>query len=314
MDDSAKRAVVRSAPYSFRPPSPPMIHVPLQPHYGAERHSILPSHRPVEFARLTDDEFAIITGNRTQTAQYREGWPYEWRRDAHSILDFLYLGPTSVIRDDEFMQREAFTMMIIVRDARAPRDYPSARAVSARLGISQVYIDVSPENQLPSFYKMVNQVNDHLLNVNGPQSSGSEDASQRVRRPMGKILVTCDSGNDLSPTLVAAYLILMYGLTMESGFGYVISQRFCCVFDGKSKEALRTWQELIEASAAVASNSQHHADAVGPASHTKAKENTKRRLDTMLSEEKTYVDCWPVGDCERFEGRPTFVPFMELDG
>ncbi|KAM0462171.1 hypothetical protein ACHAPV_002322 [Trichoderma viride] len=314
MDDSAKRAVVRSAPYSFRPPSPPIIHVPLQQHYGAEKHSIVPSHRPVKFAQLSDDEIATITGNRTQTAQYREGWPYEWRRDAHSILDFLYLGPTSVVRDDDFMQREAFSMIIIVRDDRAPRDYPSARAVSARLDISQVYIDVNPDNQLPSFYKMVNLVNNHLLAVNGPQASGSEDASQRVRRPMGKILVTCDSGNDLSPTLVAAYLMLMYGLSIQSGFGYVILQRFCCVFDAKSKEALRTWQELIEASATVASHSQHHAAAVEPAIHNRANENTKRRLDTMLGEEKTFVDSWPAGDSERFEGRPTFVPFMELDG
>lgn len=313
MADSA-RAVMRAAPYSLRPPSPPIIHVPLQQHYGAEKHSIVPSHRPVKFAQLTDAEFAIITGNRTQTAQYREGWPYEWRRDAHSILDYLYLGPTSVVRDDDFMQREAFSMMIIVRDARAPRDYPSARAAATRLGISQVYIDVSPDNQLPSFYKMVSTVNSHLLYVNGLQASGSEDASQTVRRPMGKILVTCDSGNDLSPTLVAAYLMLMYGLSMESGFGYVILQRFCCVFDGKSKESLRTWQELIEASAAVASNSQHHVATMKPAQSTKANENTKRRFDTMLSEEKAFVDCWPVGDCERFEGRPTFVPFMELDG
>ncbi|UKZ72244.1 uncharacterized protein TrAtP1_013186 [Trichoderma atroviride] len=314
MDGSAKRAVVRSAPYSFRAPSPPIIHIPLQQHSGVEKHSIAPSYRLVKFAQLSDDEVAIITGNRTQTAQYREAWLYEWRRDAHSILDFIYLGPTSVVRDEKYMQREVFSMMIIVRDARAPRDYPSARAASARLGISQVYIDVNPDNQLPSFYKMINQVNNHLLAVNGPQASASDDASQPARTPMGKILVTCDSGNDLSPTLVAAYLMVMYGLSFQSGFGYVTSQRFCCVFDAKSKEALRTWQDLLEASAAVARHSQHHAAALGPAIHNKANENTKRRLDTMLSEEKTFVDCWPVGDCERFEGRPTFVPFMELDG
>lgn len=205
-------------------------------------------------------------------------------------------------------------MMIIVRDARAPRDYPSARAASARLGISQVYIDVSPDNLVQSFYKMAEQVNSHLLTVNGPQGSGSEDASQCVRRPMGKILVTCDSGSDLSPTLVAAYLMLMYGLSMESGFGFVILRRFCCVFDGKSKEALLTWQGLIEAGAAVASHSQDHAAAMAPTVHTKDNENTKRRLDAMMHEDKTRVDCCPVGDCERFEGRPTFVPFMELDG
>lgn len=301
---------MRAAPYSFRAPSPPIIHVPLQQHSGSKNHSIVPSRRPVKFAQLTDVEFSIITGNRIQTAKHRDGWPYEWRRNAHSILDFLYLGPTSVFRDEKFMQREAFSMMIIVRDARAPRDYRSARAAAAQLGISQVYIDVNPDNQLPSFYRMVNTVNNHLLYVNGLSASGSEDASPTVRRPMGKILVTCDSGNDLSPTLVAAYLMLMYGLSMESGFGYVILQRFCCVFDGRSKESLRTWQELIEASAAVVSNSQHHAATMEPALETKP----KRRFDTMLSEEKTFADCWPVGDCERFEGRPTFVPFMELDG
>lgn len=200
-------------------------------------------------------------------------------------------------------------MMIIVRNARAPRDYPSARAASARLGISLVYIDANPDNLVPSFYEMVQQANSHLLTVNGPQIGGSNDASDRLRRPMGKILVTCDSGNDLSPTLVAAYLMLMYGLSMESGFGFVIMQRFCCVFDGKSKQALLTWQGLIEASAAVASHSQHHAAAMAPTIYTNGKENAKRRLDAMIYEEKSSVS-----DCERFEGRETFVPFMELDG
>jgi serine/threonine/tyrosine-interacting protein len=290
-----------------------MIHVPIQ-HYGVERHSIMPSYRPVNFSQLSDDEFAIITGNRTQTAYYRERWPYERRRDAQAVLDFLYLGPTSVIRDEEYLQREDFSMIIIIRDARAPRDYPSARAACSRLGISQVYIDANPDYLVQSFYKMANQVNSHLLTVNDPQMSGSDDASECIQRPMGKVLVTCDSGNDLSPTLVASYLMLMYGMSMESGFGFVIMQRFCCVFDGRSKEALRTWQELIEANAAVASHSQHHTAATGLAILSKADEHTKRRLDAMLYEEGSHVDFIAAGDCERFDGRPTFVPFMELDG
>ncbi|KAL7919434.1 hypothetical protein ACQKWADRAFT_301404 [Trichoderma austrokoningii] len=307
MEHSMKGTVVRSAPYTYQPPSPPMIHAPVQQHYGVGCHTITPLYRPVKFSQLSGDEFAVITGHRDQTALYREAWPYEQRREAQPVLDFLYLGPTSVIRDDEFMRREDFSMMMIVRDARAPRDYPSARAASARLGIAQVYIDVSPDNQVQSFYKMVEHVNGHLLAQNGPQGGGSGDAA-RARRPMGKILVMCDSGNVLSPVLVAAYVMFMYGLSMETGFGFVILQRFCCVFDGRSKEALRTWQELIDASSAVASYLQADAAAMTPAIQN------KRRLDAMIYEEKAPVEYCPVGDCERFEGRPTFVPFMELDG
>ncbi|KAL6892096.1 hypothetical protein GGI43DRAFT_414125 [Trichoderma evansii] len=315
MDHPAKRAIVCSSPYSLRPPSPPVIHVPLQQSYGIEKHSITPSYRPVKFAQLSSDEFAVITGNRTQTSIYRGSWPYELRREAQAVLDFLYLGPTSVIRNDEFMQQEAISMMIIVRDARAPRDYPSARAASAKFGASLAYIDVNPDNLVPSFYEMVQQVNSHLLTTNRPQVSGAEDASQCIREPLGKILVTCDSGNDLSPALAAAYLMLMYGLSIESGFGFVIMQRFCCVFDSKSKQALLTWQGLIEASAAVASHSQNHAAATAPTTiQITDKENTKRRIDAMIYEDKKYLDCCSVSDCERFEGRATFVPFMELDG
>ncbi|KAH8125037.1 hypothetical protein FP744_10004897 [Trichoderma asperellum] len=314
MDSLAERAIMRSSPYSLRPPSPPIIHVPLQQPCGNEKHSITPSYRPVKFSQLSSDEFAIITGNRIQTTIYRAGWPYELRREAQPVLDFLYLGPSSVIRNDEFLQQAAISLMIIVRNARAPRDYPSARAASERLGISLVYIDVDPDNLVPSFYEMVQQVNSHLLVVNGSQGSGTEDAPNCFRRPLGKILVSCDTGNDLSPTLAAAYLMLMYGLSMESGFAFVILQRFCCAFDGKSKQALLTWQGLIEASAAVASHSQHHVAAMAPTIHTKGNKNTKRRHEAIVYEDKTHLGFCSVGDCERFEGRATFVPFMELDG
>jgi hypothetical protein len=317
MDNPTNRAVIAASPYSYRPPSPPIINIPAQQHHEDDKCGIKPSYDLVDSSQVSGEEFVIITGNRTQTpVDHASSWKYEQRREAQSILDFLYLGPTSVIRDHSFIQREAISMVVVVRDARAPRNLPSVNAASSTFGISFLYIDIDPNHLVRSFYTMVQNVNSHLITRNSSQESIAEDSPERFKQPRAKVLVTCDSGNDRSPPLVAAYIMFMYGRSMTAALQFISIQRFCCSFDEEWKQALLTWQEITKASTAVASHFQSHEAATVQLAHNKDKANAKRNLNDMLDvaeEDKDLVADYSIGDCERFDGRETFVPFMEID-
>ncbi|KAL7800302.1 protein-tyrosine phosphatase-like protein [Trichoderma ceciliae] len=323
MDISASGFVVPTAPYSYRPPSPPNINVPAQ-HLKNTEFSLKPSYYLVDSSQISSEEYAIITGNRAQTSVNRAlSWKYEKRREAQPILDFLYLGPTSIIRDHGFLQREAISMVLVVRDARAPMNLASVNTAFTTLGISFAYIDIEPSRFVRSFYTMVRQVNSHLLAMHHTQAGRGEHnpicsnqlPNQAAIGRRGKVLVTCESGNDRSPPLVAAYIMFMFGQNMVAVLQFINVQRFCCGFDEESKRALLTWQEIIKASTTVASHSQNHT-ASAQFTTISNKANAKRGLDDMMEvaeEDKGDLGHDFVGDHDRFEGRGTFVPFMELD-
>ncbi|KAL7910505.1 hypothetical protein GGI35DRAFT_448976 [Trichoderma velutinum] len=307
--DGAHKAVVRSGAYSYRAPSPPKIHIPVQ---SAVTMSLEPSYDLVDPFKLTVEEFTIITGNRIQRSADRSSrWRYEQRRDAQRILDFLFLGPTSIIRDHQFLKREAFTMLVVVRDSRAPLNLASVNAASAELEIPFRYVDVNANHLVPAFHEIVSVVNNHLLTVHNTTGG--------IIR--GKLLVTCDTGNMLSPSLVVAYIMFMFGQELMEAVQFVSVQRFCANFDDEAKGALLTWQGLNKASIAVAKRCLLERD-LEENGHTpevasaEGMANTKRGLDDMMDGVEEDVGSNgrdTVGDHERFSGRGDFAPFIDVD-
>ncbi|KAM0263009.1 hypothetical protein ACHAQJ_001387 [Trichoderma viride] len=311
MDHTANRALVASSSYSYRPPSPPLLNITVSQLPEQDNFSLTPSYSLVDSSQVSGDEFVLITGNRTQTAvNYASRWKYEWRREVQRILDFLYLGPTRVVRDHDFLQREAITMVVVVRDARNPMNFASVNTLFSVLRIPSLYIDIEPNNLVRSFNTMVQNINRHLITVNRSAFFRTEGFSTGFQQPVrGKVLVTCETGNDRSPPLVAAYIMSMYGQTMATAVKFVGTQRFCSAFDEESKRALLTWQEIIKASTTVAGHSQNPAALAAPMAQPA---RPKRGLDDMLDEAEEEARN-SIGDGERFEGREPFAPFKELD-
>ncbi|PTB64903.1 phosphatases II [Trichoderma citrinoviride] len=283
MDDRPTRsAVVASAAYSYRAPSPPIISVPVK-NRDDLKIVLEPLHGRVNPNLVSRENLAIITGNRKQVSVDNTWlWRYEQRREAQRILDYLYLGPASVVRDHEFLRREGITMVVVARDSRAPMVLGSLDRAVAALGISACYIDIDLNHILAAFYKIVSVINNHLLSNHSSRMEVMDSSDG-----LGKVLVVCDSGTERGPPLVAAYIMAVFGQDLVTALQFVNIQRFCCNFTEEAKRALLTWEGLLKAGAFRAAD------------------------DMMEDAEMAGYDA--PADSDRFEGRDIFVPFQEVN-
>lgn len=306
-----------AAPYYSRPPSPPFIYVPVAQRKNAAEtpFELRPDYNSVNACQLSSQDFLIITRNKTQVAIDRAAtWAYDQRRNAQQMLDFLYLGPTSVVRDHDFLQREGITMIIVARDARlATRGMLSVDKACAALGIESHYINIESSHLITSTLPaMTRIINNHMLQVFDSQVSSRNDAQRLVGEPdafrHGKVLITCETGNDRSAAVAVAYIMALFSKDMVGILQFVNVQRFCCSFDESLKRTLQTWDDLLKAQSAVALNLESNTLGNGFRGRTES----KRGLDDMMDYEQEATgeaDSFAT-DRDRFTGREVFVPFL----
>lgn len=315
------QAVAASAPYARRPPSPPQIVIPplfLNRRLNGQPSVVIaPSYENVDPGALSKQDLAIITGNSTEfvATNMANDWKYEQRRQAQHILDFLYLGPSGVIRDREYLKREGVSMIIVARDSRlVTRELRTLTAARDELGIEAAYVDIpGREHTVGKFPDVVRLINDHLLSVYHGQMQGKHDDGQMLLDAAdfkrGKVLVTCESGNSLSAVLVAAYIMAVFGKDVPTTVQFINIQRFCVCFDEDLKRSLVTWSDILHAQAAVGRSQL--------SSHQGANTTTnkKRGLNTSGAEDEYGLDTDMADDNrdeERFSGRAGFAPFRDV--
>ncbi|KAK4143328.1 protein-tyrosine phosphatase-like protein [Dichotomopilus funicola] len=361
-------AAVPTGPYSARAPSPPYIHVPpptdlpnrpLTPDVQADpsnsgsrgRDEPLMTIHPSPFApHITGlspaDVLAITDDGAPQSARDTSSqWVYEGRRRAQSVLSYLYLGPSSAVRDREFLVREGITMVLCARDARFAAAAAAAahggmlvmgvtRAVEG-LGIAVDGIDVADGRELvAAFAVAAGKVNAHLLAVSRArqlhqqqqqqQNGTTEPASHR----RGRVLVVCETGNDRSAAVVAAYLMTMYGLDTVQAVQFMQLKRFCVALGDEFKFQLQAYGDILQAKGDVGqTHGQHPGQQAQQAQKAQQAQQQqlwqqmpqgggggKRRLEQTMDEE---VDGGqnPMEvemDAERYAGRG-FAPFVDRD-
>lgn len=342
---------VRMAPYSYRAPSPPCILVPIpqqhQPLWGGNEAGkqaleLVPSLQHVDPTQVSGHDLAIITRGKTQRAkECGASWSYELRRQAQPCLDFLYLGPTSVIRDHEYLRREGITMVLVARDTRtaAAKLISVEHAVSA-LGIVGRYVDIDGSHGMIQAYPhAIRLINDHMLTVNHAQTLGSNDQDPSPADRHGKVLVACESGNERAAGIVSAYIMAMYGESLVPAVQFTNMQRFCCYFDENVKRSLQAWDDILLARRVVALGlkdpnfEQQQRGRPGDMDLGMEGENwqpcaaaglslgarTKRGVDDMLDpmgdgqDSATDAQGNPMSDMDRFVDRDAFAPFMDVD-
>ncbi|KAF7560238.1 hypothetical protein G7046_g3900 [Stylonectria norvegica] len=314
-----------TAPYTNRVPSPPLIHVSPRSRLPGQGLPVLtPSYENIDSSQLRGHDVQIITQNGAETATNRvTNWTYEQRRTAQPILDFLYLGPSSAARDHTFLAREGITMILIVRDARmAPRPLLTVDKAAAALEIVVHYVDIEgPHELIPKFSKTIHIINDHLLRVRHGQTPGDNTVVQipnvAAHLYRAKVLIVCETGNDRSAAIAAAYIMAVFGKDMVTALEYISLHRFCCCFDEDTKRKLQSWGDILRARAQVATFSQGssstlHPASSGPGFDTRPSVGTKRRLEDMMVDD---VDDAPSSgsslDRDRFAGREFLSPFMD---
>lgn len=283
---------------------------------------LMPSLDNVDPTQLTSQDLEIITRNATQTAAFPVAeWAYENRRHAQAVVDFLYLGPTSVVRNLDFLKREAITLILVVRhSSMAGARLLSVSKATDVLGIAAEYVHVDgPHELIRRFLETIKLINNHLISIHHSQPRGRDQQGQMLMPTQhfrrGKVLVTCDSGNDLSAVLVAAYIMAVFGQPMVPALQFVQLQRFCCVFDEDMKRVLQSWEDILGARSHVAHHSRRSQETPqmdGPAA---AVDRPKRRLDDMMSAgsdqgQEGRASITDV-DRDRFTDRDRFVPFAD---
>jgi serine/threonine/tyrosine-interacting protein len=306
--------------YIYRPPSPPRISVPNT----GEGDLVLPAYEGIDGEDITYEDLKIITQGHHSASDNTVTWQYEWRRKAQMILPFLYLGPGPVAKDKEFLQSVGITMLLVVRDTHTARaGLMSGAKMAAELGIEATSVDTGSLQELISaFPRAVGIINDHLLSVFRKQRMHNNDAQNGITinpssfKP-GKVLVYCESGNERSAAVVAAYLMTVYGLGVVGAVQFIQSQRFCVVFDEPLKNVLLAYKDIVQATKDV--SKARHAQAVGEmviqptpsafafSDTAQAVTKQKRSIGEYAAEDEDMS-----GDLDggRFEGRQSWAPFV----
>ncbi|AEO60694.1 hypothetical protein MYCTH_2310200 [Thermothelomyces thermophilus ATCC 42464] len=356
---SFQSTVFPTAPYSSRPPSPPYIHVPPPMHSSlslgsSSKHdrngagtleeeddpnhdsdvlmTIRPSPSAVHTAGLTQQELYTVTqGLLPQSA--RDGsstWVYESRRQAQQVLSYLYLGPASAVKDRAFLEREGITMVLCARDARFATGtggegmlVSGVRRAVEGMGVEVEGIDVADGRELVGAFPVAAaKVNQHLLAVAAAREGVGAGAGAGAERP-GRVLVVCETGNDRSAAVVAAYLMAMYGLDTVQAVQFMQLKRFCVALGDDFRFQLQTYGDILRARGDVgATGGQHHhhqqqQQQQGPAQPGEAGNRApgtaaKRRIEQTMGEtdEGGEGDMSMEIDDERYEGR-SFAPFVD---
>ena len=151
-------------------------------------------------------------------------WEYEDRYSCQEMIEGVYLGPSTILRDSNFLQDRKISNIVISRSEREkvflkPREHPS-------LQITYHIIDIedSPISScMSSFSKFLD-----LMNQLGP---GAENP----------VLIVGMTGMNRSASLVGVYVMQKFLLPANRAIEYMISRRRCVSI---SQNVLRQMEEF----------------------------------------------------------------------
>jgi serine/threonine/tyrosine-interacting protein len=287
---SQNRNYVAAIPYAQnRFPDPPRLAIPPphldyisgEPVLGNLESQQAKSHDYGSSEYGNPDFLQALRSSCNMTFGHRMlSWEYNMRRSAQPILPFLLLGPSTVARDIDYVRNTGITMMISVRSAvsaRASPKYMDASTFPSSADLSTLTIDLdSPYDLITRLPQTIKVMNDHLEKTCAKGSSG------KVEDIKGKILVFCESGNERSTALVAAYLMILFGVDVVSAMQIIQSQRFCIAPEDGMKNMLTTFEDVLTAKRQVTMQNQGVTDI--------NKKKAKRNVDTMYADEDEMMD------------------------
>ncbi|KIY00499.1 uncharacterized protein Z520_04184 [Fonsecaea multimorphosa CBS 102226] len=252
---------------------------------------------------------ALVNSHKLDLTHSMLIWQYEMRRSAQHILPFLLLGPSSSAKDPVFLKQTGITLLVAVRSTRSlltrptfldPASFPSSA------GRATLTLDFDhPREFIPLVKSTVRAINDHL------ESSCVSTPVQDIDDVRGKVLVFCESGNERSPLLVAAYLMIVYGVDATVAIHIIQSQRFCIGLSDEMKNVLLDLQAITRAERQV-SNSDAGASSHGDNDVPPTRKLGKRSLDEFYdADENMECDSEHIYGARAREGVAPFVDVFE---
>lgn len=238
--------------YTFRVPSPPRIIVP-PPHLNS---SGIPDLNLVQDTSMEYDSSGFSNADFLSAIKYPNfitsnnmlEWKYEQRRSAQKILPFLYLGPMSAAKDKVFLEREGITMVLAVRNTLSAQAKLLGSRAAQELGLEVIWIDVAGNQELiAAFPRGIEVINTHLSKMFHVQQAHPTSAEKEETSIPGKVLLFCESGNERSATMAAAYIMAMYKKDLQTALQIVQAQRFCVAYDDSLRNLLQTYDIILRA-------------------------------------------------------------------
>ncbi|KAG9750657.1 phosphatases II, partial [Aureobasidium melanogenum] len=156
----------------------------------------------------------------------------------------------------------------------------AALNVADEINIQKKALDMSSSHELvSSFTRAAIVINDHMNSL-----------------PNAKVLVFCESGNERSAAVVAAYLMeILADVDHIKAMQIVQAQRFCVNFDDNVKRLLQGYWDILQARRTTANFSTSG--------------RPKRLLERDMDNDGMDID-ESGDDGERFQSR-TFAPFVD---
>ena len=172
-------------------------------------------------------------------------WSYDMRRQAQPILPFLSLGPSSCLRDADYIRSQGFTLLLAIRSRHsAHARLVSGEKAAAEVGIMADTVDVLDNQELISaFPRAIRRINDHLAGVD----MGPDGMVSNGQQPKRKVLVFCESGNERSAGVVIAYIMVMLNIETVEATHMVQQRRFCVSIEDPMKYILTAFESILSA-------------------------------------------------------------------
>lgn len=297
---------LRSEEYSYRVPTPPRIVVPppsfhaghIQTQWNLAPRSNHPALHNVNYAAMTPSSLL--------------DWSYEKRREAQPVLPCLYLGPLNAAKDANFLKQEGITLVLAIRQRHTfeTKIMNAALRTARDLNIENDTIDLISDRHLVAAFPLITQkITNHLISIAQLHAKGQPGVP-----PMGKVLVFCESGNERSAAVAAAYLMETHeDVDYIRAMQVCQTQRFCVNFDDTIKRQLQSYWDILMAKRDVYSQ-QPQLDVHGISSEdyvaapVPLRSTTKRALSR--DDEDDDMEMEDMEDEARFGGR-TFAPFVD---
>jgi serine/threonine/tyrosine-interacting protein len=299
--------------YTYRLPAAPRIVVP-PPTLTTDMPGLVVSTAAdgdVDVSFLKDWDLDDIIQKNTLLE-----WSYERRRHAQMLLPWLYLGPMLAARDKDYLQREGITMVLAIR--------AQVNSMSGALKVSREVCAEVATIEVPTFHGLISRFGETTRMINTHIARYREHSLATTgHATLGKVLVFCESGNEKSAAVVAAYLMdTLNDFSHVKAMQVCQAQRFCVNFDDTLKNILQSYWDILQARRSVAS---YH---MGPAPsnrntnafhqngsllqpHTSMRQ--KRSIENTLDDDDVDMDSGiDHSDALRFVGRDS-TPFQDRD-
>lgn len=236
--------------YTAGLPAPPRILIPPP--------TLNPEIRQFDGSNHPSLEHMMVSSESSTLPTSLQDWKYESRREAQQILNHLWLGPLSAARTVEFVKRENITLLLAIRSAMTAK----AKLLATQLpGVRFESIDVSGNQELIGQFQHATDIIDgHYLSglgddcpiglsipINGRELHAYQRSYFQANRslpPGGKTLLFCESGNERSAAVAAAYVMQHLGGSAVQAIQHVQSRRFCVCFDDSMKWLLQSYEPI----------------------------------------------------------------------